>query len=175
MNRLLICVMLMFSAFGVAQAPQFRSGSTVFIEPQNGYETYLAAAFIKEHVPLAIVTDKDKADYIIRSTVLQKIPSAPQVVVSNSATATVNEGNSGNQAWNQGWASGQAAAEARAARRASLGSTSLSISIIDVHSSQIVFATSAGKGGTTNQESKTAETCAKNLKEFIEKSEKSKK
>jgi len=47
--------------------------------------------------------------------------------------------------------------------------------VIDVHSSQIVFASSADKGGTTDQVTKTAETCAKDLKEFIEKSNKTKK
>jgi hypothetical protein len=50
----------------------------------------------------------------------------------------------------------------------------VSISIVDPHSSQIVFAYSAGKAGT-NQFQKTAAACAKSLKEFIEKSEKQKK
>lgn len=175
MNRIITLVLLTFSAIVFAQAPQIKSGATVYIEPMDGYETYLAAALVKRHVPLAVVVDKDKAEYIIRSTVTQRVPNTPQVVVNNSATATINEGDNGNQAWNQGWASGQAAAAARAARRAALGSTSVSISIVDVHSSQIVFASSADKGGTTNQESKTAEDCAKHLKEFIEKSDKPKK
>jgi hypothetical protein len=174
MNVLKVLGSFVFVASAFAQTPVIHRGSTVYIEPMGGYETYLAAAFVKKHVPLAIVTDKNKADYIIRSTVSQSVPSTPQVVVNTSATATVNEGNSGNQAWNQGWESGQAAAAARAARRAALGSISVSISVIDPHSSQIVFASSADKGGTTNQESKTAETCAKNLKEFIQKSEKPK-
>jgi hypothetical protein len=164
-----------FATPAFAQAPALHSGSNVYIEPMAGLETYLSAAFIKRHVPLVIVADKDKADFIIRGTVHQSVPSTPQVVVNNSATATINEGDNRNQAWNQGWASGQAAAAARAARRASLGSTSVSISIVDVKSSQIVFGTSAGKGGTTNQESKTAEDCAKQLKEFIDKSDKPKK
>jgi hypothetical protein len=30
----------------------------------GGYETYLAAAFTKKHVPLIVVADKDKAEYI---------------------------------------------------------------------------------------------------------------
>jgi hypothetical protein len=175
MNRIIALVLLTFSAIVFAQAPKIKSGATVYIEPMGGYESYLAAAFVKKHVPLSIVTDKSKADYIIRSTVSQNVPSTPQVVINNSATATVNEGNNGNQAWNQGWASGQAAAAARAARRAALGSISVSISVIDPHSSQIVFASSAAKGGTTDQETKTAEDCAKHLKEFIEKSEKPKK
>ncbi len=169
MNRISAILLLSCCATCFAQVPQIKSGSAVYIEPMGGYETYLAAAFVKRHVPLAIVTDKDKADYIIRSTVSQNVPRTPQVVVNNSATATVNEGDSGNQAFNQGWASGQQAAAERAARRAALGSTSVSISVIDPHTSQIVFASSADKGGTTNQVTKTAEACAKHLKEFIEK------
>jgi len=174
-NRFSAILLLTCSAVCFAQTSSIKSGATVYIEPMGGYETYLAAAIVKKHVPLAVVVDKEKAEYIIRSTVTQRVPNTPQVVVNSSATATINEGDNGNQAWNQGWASGQAAAAARAARRAALGSTSVSISIVDVHSSQIVFASSADKGGTTNQESKTAEDCAKHLKEFIEKSEKPKK
>jgi hypothetical protein len=64
-------------------------------------------------------------------------------------------------------------AERRAAKPA-LGSTSVSIAVVDPRSSQIVFAYSAGKAGS-NQFEKTAEACAKSLKEFIEKSEKQKK
>jgi len=169
MNRVLTCVLLTFSTIALAQAPQLKSGSTVYIEPMGGYETYLAAALVKKQVPVVLVADKDKAEYIIRSTVSHNAPSAPAVVVNNSAT--VNEGDSGNnQAWNQGWASGQQAA----ARRAALGSSNVSIAVLDANSTQIVFAFSAGKGGG-NQLQRTAEACAKSLKEFIEKSEKQKK
>ena len=41
------------------------SGSKVFIEPMNGYEIYLSAALQKKHVPIAVITQKDKADFII--------------------------------------------------------------------------------------------------------------
>jgi hypothetical protein len=175
MNRLKVLILFAFTVTAFAQVPAIHSGSTIYIEPMDGYESYLAAAFVKKHVPLAIVTDKDKADYIIKSTVSQNVPSTPQVVVNNTATATINQGDNSNQAWNQGWASGQQAAARRAATKAALGSTNVSISLIDVHSSQIVFASSAGSSGTTDQSTKTAEACAKNLKEFIEKSEKKKK
>ncbi len=169
MNRAFAFVLLTIPTIALAQAPQLKSGSAVYIEPMGGYETYLAAALVKKQVPLVVITDKDKAKYIIRSTVSQNVPSAPGVVVSNSAT--VNEGESPNQqAWNQGWASGQQAAD----RRAALGSSNVSIAVIDAKTDQIVFAHSAGKGGT-NQLQKTAEDCAKHLKEFIEKSEKAKK
>jgi len=54
------------------------------------------------------------------------------------------------------------------------GQSNTSVSVVDSKSSQIVFAHSAGKGWT-NQLQKTAEDCAKQLKDFIEKSQKSRK
>jgi len=166
MNRIIALVLLTFSAIVFAQAPQIKSGATVYIEPMDGYETYLAAAIAKKQVPLIVVADKDKADYIIRSTVSQRAPTAPAVVVNN--TNNVNSSGGGNDAFNQGM---QRAAAARAAR----GATSASISIIDAHSSQIVLAYAVGKAGNTNQIQSAAEACAKHLKEFIEKPEKPKK
>jgi hypothetical protein len=40
-------------------------GSKVFIEPMDGFETYLMAAFEKKQTPLLVVADKDKADFVI--------------------------------------------------------------------------------------------------------------
>ena len=40
-------------------------GATVYLEPMNGFENYLAAAFAKKKVRLVLVADKDKADYLI--------------------------------------------------------------------------------------------------------------
>jgi hypothetical protein len=160
MNRMVAVTLLAFSASMFAQVPQLKSGSTIFIEPMDGYETYLAAAIAKKQVPLIVVADKDKADYVIRSTVSQRASTAPAVVVNN----TTNVNSSGYPG----------SGFPRAGYGASQGSTSASISIIDVHSSQIVFAYSAGKMGT-KQLQNTAEDCAKHLKEFIEKSNKPKK
>ena len=174
MNRILALVLLTYSVIAVAQAPQLKSGSAVYIEPMGGYETYLAAAIVKMHVPLTVVTDKGKADYIITSNVSHQTPSQPGVIVNNSATATVNEGDSGNHAFETGFAQGQEMARERRAARAALGSTSVSIAVVDPRSSQMIFAYSAGKAGS-NQFQKAAEACAKSLKEFIEKSEKAKK
>lgn len=167
MNRVLAIVLLTFSAIALAQAPQLKSGSTIYIEPMDGYETYLAAAIVKKHVPLVVVADKDKADYIVRSTVNHTTPSQPVVVVSNS---NVNNNNVNNSNVTTRSSSGGGYGAALAA----LGSTSTSIAIVDPHSSQVVFAYAAGKAGA-NQLQRTAEDCAKHMKEFIEKSEKTKK
>jgi hypothetical protein len=40
-------------------------GSKVFIEPLNGFEIYLSAAFQKKKVPLSIINDKEAADFTI--------------------------------------------------------------------------------------------------------------
>jgi hypothetical protein len=177
MNRIATIAFLAFSAGVFAQAPQLKSGATVYIEPMGGYETFLAAAIVKKHVPLVVV--KDKAEYIITSNVSHQISSQPEVVVNDSSvnknavnSTNVNNGNNG--AFESGWAQGAESARERRARKEALGSTSVSIAVVDPRSSQIVFAYSAGKAGS-NQFEKTAEACAKSLKEFIEKSEKQKK
>ncbi|MHB1795209.1 MAG: hypothetical protein ACYCPO_09595 [Acidobacteriaceae bacterium] len=177
MKRLLAIALLTFSSIGFAQTPQIKGGSTVYIEPMGGYETYLAAAMVKKHVPLVVVADKEKAAYIITSTVAHNDLSGgqPMVVVNNNNTAAVVNGNvsgatpgsSVQNAMQRGYAAG-------AAERRALGETSASIAVIDAQSSKVVFAHAAGKMGT-NQLQKTAEDCAKHLKKFIEKSEKSKK
>ena len=123
MKHILAILMLTLSIGAIAQAPQFKSGSTVYIEPMDGYEFYLAAAMMKKHVPLVAVADQTKADFYITST-----------------------------------------------KRTADDSTSASISVIDAHSSQIIFAYSVGNSrSTTYQVQRTAEACAKHLKEFIEK------
>jgi hypothetical protein len=43
------------------------SRPTVYIEPQQGFETYIAAAIAKKGVPVDVVTDNTKAVYILRS------------------------------------------------------------------------------------------------------------
>ena len=175
MNRFLAILLLVCSVVCLAQAPQIRRGSTVFIEPMGGYETYLAAALLKKGVPLVVVLDKDKAAYVIHSTIDHVQPNQSQagVVINNSNTIVTNS-NPNQSAWDQGWASGQASAARRAAYKASLGYSTASIAVIDPQSSQIVFSYSAEKDGK-NQLQKTAEDYAKHLKEFIEKSEKQKK
>ena len=177
MNRILAFAFVAVATVAIAQVPQIKSGATIYIEPTGGYETYLAAALMKEKVPVVIVTQKDQADYIITSGAVHNEPNHPAVVVHNSASASINEGgNTGGNAatadaFQQGWASGERAAAARRAAKAAMGYSDVRISIVDAKSTQIVFAYSGEKNGS-NQLTKTAEDCAKHLKEFIKKSEK---
>jgi hypothetical protein len=171
-SRLFSVFLIVSSMICLAQSQQIKTGSAVYIEPMNGYETYLAAAFAKKKVPLIVVADKSKADYLITSSVSHYTPSQPAVVVHNSNvnnttvnSSDVTNNNNGNEAFETGF-------QMAAARQAARGSTSASVSVIDTHSSQIVFAYAVGKAGSTNQIQSAAEACAKHLKEFIEKQEK---
>ena len=68
MNRFCAVLLLACSTVCLAQGPSIKSGATVYIEPADGYETELAAAMVKKHVPLVVVADQKMADYIIRGT-----------------------------------------------------------------------------------------------------------
>jgi hypothetical protein len=76
MKSALAFVLLAFSVLAFAQTLQIKSEATVYIEQADGFESYLAAAFIKVGVPLVIVTDKDKAEFIIRSNAQQLVESS---------------------------------------------------------------------------------------------------
>lgn len=127
----------------------------------RAYETYLAAAFAKKHVPLIVVTDESKAQYIIRSNVRQVAPVHPAVVINNTNTAIAGNDN----AFDRGFRSGFPRAGSGS------GHTSASVSVVDPHSSQVLFAYSVEKVRGHQMQS-DAEACAKHLKEFIEKENK---
>ena len=152
-NYLFALLILCCSMSCFARTQKIKSGATVYIEPMGGYESYLAAAFTRKHVPLIVVADKDKAAYIITSTVPLRDLSGgqPGVAVDNSDAASVNGNANSASASNSTFNAGD------------------SVAMIDA--SQIVFAYSSGNVGT-NQPQKTAEDCAKHLKQFIEKPKK---
>ncbi|WP_446744314.1 hypothetical protein [Silvibacterium acidisoli] len=56
-------VLLMTAAAG-AQV-KIEPNSTVYIAPMDGFENDLQAAFLRKHVPLIMVSDKDKATLIV--------------------------------------------------------------------------------------------------------------
>ena len=69
MRKLRLLIILCFAICAFAQQNIIPPQSTIFIEPNEGFETYLTAAFQKKHVPLAIVIDKSKADFVLTSTI----------------------------------------------------------------------------------------------------------
>jgi len=116
--------------------------STVYVEPQDGFETYLTAAISKKGVPLDVVTDQSKAMYVLKS--------APVEIKSESTGGKV----------------------ARCLFASCAGiedKGTVSVQLIETSSSKVLWAYSVNKqrGGGKNEQS-MAEAVAKHLKEFVE-------
>jgi hypothetical protein len=63
MKKLAVLLVLFGSSLSFAQL----SRPSVYLEPQQGFETYLAAAFAKKNVPVDVVMDETKATYVLKS------------------------------------------------------------------------------------------------------------
>jgi hypothetical protein len=115
---------------------------TVFIEPQQGFETYLAAAMSKKNVPVDVVTDQTKATYVLRA--------APVEIKAESTGGKI--------------------ARCLFAYCAGIEDKgNVSVQFIDANSTKTLWAYSVNKqrGGSKNSQS-MAEAVAKHLKDFIE-------
>jgi hypothetical protein len=116
--------------------------TTVYIEPQQGFETYIAAAISKKNVPVDVVTDQTKADYTLRA--------APVQIKSESTGGKI----------------------ARCVFASCIGiedKGNVSVQFIDTSSTKMLWAYSVNKqkGGSKNEQS-MAEAIAKHLKDFVE-------
>ena len=70
MKKLAAILVLVASMVGAVYAQNsvilnLPAGSTVYIEPMNGFENYLAAAIQKKKVQVTVVADRDAADFVI--------------------------------------------------------------------------------------------------------------
>jgi len=66
MNRatLLLLGCIAVSAYGQQSIP---AGSSVFVDTNNGFDIFILAALQNKHVPLVLVSSRDKADYVLDS------------------------------------------------------------------------------------------------------------
>ncbi len=64
MNR--VALLLVLGAVSLPSLAQVARPS-VYIEPQNGFETYVAAAIAKKQVPVDVVTDPAKATFALKA------------------------------------------------------------------------------------------------------------
>jgi hypothetical protein len=139
MKKLSVLAVLFVSSLFFAQL----SRPAVYLEPQQGFETYLAAAFAKKNVPVDVVTDQTKATYVLKS--------APVEVKSEST--------------------GGKLARCLFAYCAGIEDKgNVSVQLIETNSTKMLWAYSVNKqrGGGKNEQS-MAEAVAKHFKEFLEK------
>jgi len=134
----LLLMLLAASLPSLAQAQR----PTVYIAPQNGFETYLGAAMAKKGVPIDVVMDQTKAAYLLKAAPVEIKQEATGDKIARCLSASCD-------------------------RIEDKGS--VSVQNIEVSSSKMRCAYSVNKqrGGNKNQQSR-AEAVAKHLKDFIE-------
>ncbi len=139
MKRLGCIVAFFATLLAVAQQPR----PSVYIEPQQGFETYLAAAISKKGVPVDVVTDQSRATYVLRS--------APVEVKSESTGGKI----------------------ARCLFADCVGiedKGNVSVQLIETSSTKMVWAYSVNKqrGGSKNEQA-MAEAVAKHFNDYVKK------
>src|SRR6266852_8518792 len=133
-----LLVLVAFSLPSLAQIAR----PTVYIEPQNGFETYVAAAIAKKQVPVDVVTDPTMATYTLKA--------APVEIKQESTGGKI--------------------ARCLFAYCAGIEDKgNVSVQLIETSSTKMLWAYSVNKqrGGSKNSQS-MAEAVAKHLKEFVE-------
>ena len=55
-----------------AQEPATRGFPRIYVDRDNGFESYLSAAIVKKHVPAVVTQEKNDAEYVLLSVVLAK-------------------------------------------------------------------------------------------------------
>jgi hypothetical protein len=133
-------LLLMFGASLSCFGQQARP--SVYIEPQQGFETYLAAAISKKNVPVDVVTDETKANYVLKA--------APVEIKTESTGGKI--------------------ARCLFAYCAGIEDKgNVSVQLIATSSTKVMWAYSVAKqkGGSKNSQS-MAEAVAKHLKDFVE-------
>jgi TolB-like protein len=128
--------------FLAASALAETSRPSVYIEAQNGFDNYIAAAIAKKHVPMDVVTDQTKATYVLKAAPVEiKQESTGGKIARCLFADCVGIEDKGN----------------------------VSVQLIDVSSTKMLWAYSVNKqrGGSKNEQS-MAEAIAKHLKDFVD-------
>jgi hypothetical protein len=142
MKRTSLTAAIAFILVATVFAAESATKQTVYIEPQQGFESYLAAAMQKKDVPADVVMDKSKAQYWL--TV------APIVVHKESAGGKI----------------------ARCLFAYCVGIEdrgNVSVQLVESGSTKVVWAYSVNKGRGQKNTQSMAEAIAKHLKEYLEK------
>jgi hypothetical protein len=116
------------------------AGPRVYIQPDGGYESYLAAAIIKKHVPVTVTTNKANADYVLVSHVISHEESSLAKLARAAFLAGMGMD----------------------------GKQTATVELVRASDGSIIWAYNVHKGRALKYQS-TAEAAAKHLKSFLRK------
>jgi len=117
-----------------------QDGPRIYIEPQNGFESYISAAMVKKHVPAIVTQNRADAKYVLSSAVLSKTESTGSKVARCLFVYCVGME----------------------------GTQTATVQLIDPTTQEVVWAYNVRKMSASAFQS-TAEAIAKHLKSFLEK------
>ena len=139
MKKLCLSLLLFVASLASAQIAH----PTVYIDAKDGFDTYISAAITKKNVPVDVVTDQTKANYVLKTAPIEiKQESTGGKVARCLFASCAGIEDKGN----------------------------VSVQLIETSSSRMMWAYSVNKqrGGSKNMQS-MAEAVAKHFKEFLEK------
>jgi hypothetical protein len=143
-SALSLAALAFMMGFGqrMAAQPAASTGSSprIFIEPQNGFESFVSAAIVKKHVPAVVTQNKEDAVYILTSAVVSKEESTGSKVARCLFL----------------YCAGAA------------GIQTATVQLISSKTQEVAWAYNVQKASASAYQS-TAEAVAKHLKEFLEK------
>jgi hypothetical protein len=128
-----IAMLLVFSTLSHA------AGIRIYIDPQEGFDTYISAAFTKKHVPAVITTDEKEADYKLTSKDEEHAESTGSKIARCLFLYCIGMAGTNNAA----------------------------VQLVNVQTKSVVWAYNVHKQGSSNKQS-VAEAIAKHLKQWLE-------
>lgn len=92
------------AAPAASETAKLMPGAKLFLEPMDGFSTYLSAALLKKKVPVVVVDDRSKADFVVSgSSQVEKAGWAKTIFVSPAphaeASIAIKDAHSGNLVW----------------------------------------------------------------------------
>lgn len=114
-------------------------GAKIYINPEQGYGSYIAAAMINKKVPAVLTTSREEADYELISVVQVKEETTGSKIARCIFMYCIGVA----------------------------GTQNASVQLIDIKTGNIVWAYNVGKYGAQTYQS-TSESIAKHLKGYLE-------
>jgi hypothetical protein len=111
----------------------------IYVEPQDGFESYLSAAIVKKHVPAVVTQDKENATFVLTSAVIAKEESAGSKVARCLFAYCIGIE----------------------------GTQTATVQLVNAKTKEVAWAYNVRKGSANAYQS-TAEAAAKHLKKFLE-------
>jgi endonuclease V-like protein UPF0215 family len=122
----------------IASTLDYAAGIKIYIDPQEGFDTYISAAFVKKGVPATLTTEEKEADYKLTSKDDKQVESTGSKIARCLFLYCI----------------GMA------------GSNTAAVQLVNVKTKSVVWAYNVHKQGSGNYQS-VAEAIAKHLKKWV--------